>query len=240
MSSELFEYIHTVKPSLSDDKTIKVGLLLIHYITLARVSDGRVSIHNILTTSGKSFERKVLRNMGLVRTLAFALRVDMTCKYDDSPIPSGLRRLCDRYSIDAEACASRHKKPESARSEMWDLVVFVRVALAVMSGLHQDTLRQLDESYCGHRPAGYKPARKWLGLGAGCSVRPVRARDLPRAKAPRTVGAVISKSGFAPVGMSKQASGQPSISSGSSGSKASSYKRPAGPYATSTRPRRHA
>jgi hypothetical protein len=35
MSSELFEYIHSVKPSLGDAKRAKVGILLIHYITLA-------------------------------------------------------------------------------------------------------------------------------------------------------------------------------------------------------------
>ena len=34
MSSELLDYIHAVKPSLSDEKRAKIGLLLIHYITL--------------------------------------------------------------------------------------------------------------------------------------------------------------------------------------------------------------
>ncbi|KDN44176.1 hypothetical protein RSAG8_05649, partial [Rhizoctonia solani AG-8 WAC10335] len=132
MSAELFEYIHAVKPSLSDEKRAKLGLLLMHYITLARVSGGRVRMENILTASGKSFTSKVLGSMPLVRALAFALKIDMTCKRDDSPIPEGLRRLCERHYIDVEACKGRHKKLENARSEMWDLVIFVRVALAVM------------------------------------------------------------------------------------------------------------
>ncbi|KDN45638.1 hypothetical protein RSAG8_04722, partial [Rhizoctonia solani AG-8 WAC10335] len=83
MSTELFDYIQLVKPSLSDEKRAKIGLLMMHYITLARVSDGRVRMENILTASGKSFTRKVLGSMPLVRALAFGLKVDMTCKHDD-------------------------------------------------------------------------------------------------------------------------------------------------------------
>ncbi|KEP48445.1 hypothetical protein V565_124420 [Rhizoctonia solani 123E] len=237
MSAELFDYIHAIKPSLSDEKGAKVGMLLTHYITLVRVSDGRAKINSILTASGESFIRKVLRNMPLVRTLAFALQVDMTCRHDDGAIPKGLRRLCEQYNIDVEACASRHKKPESARSEMWDLVVFVRVALAVMAALHEDTLRELDESYHGHRLAGYKPERKWLGLGVEHATAPVRARDILRAKAPRAAFVVVSSSMSGPIRMTKQTSDDPSMSSGSSGSKYSSYKHRAAPYPTSTQPR---
>ncbi|EUC54532.1 hypothetical protein RSOL_055890 [Rhizoctonia solani AG-3 Rhs1AP] len=237
MSAELFDYIHAVKPSLSDEKRAKIGMLLTHYITLARASDGRVSMHNILTASGESFVRKVLRNMPLVRTLAFALKVDMTCRHDDGAIPKGLRRLCEQYNIDVEACASRHKKLESARSEMWDLVVFVRVALVVMAALHEDTLRELDESYHGHRPAGYKPERKWHGLGVEHATAPVRARDVARARASRAGLVVVSESMSGPIRMVKQTSDNPSMSSGSSGSKYSSYKHRAAPYPTSTPPR---
>ncbi|KEP46783.1 hypothetical protein V565_181780 [Rhizoctonia solani 123E] len=237
MSAELFDYIHAVKPSLSDEKRAKVSMLLTHYITLARASDRHVNMHDILTASGESFVRKVLRNMPLVRTLAFALKVDMTCKHDDGAIPKGLRRLCEQYNIDVEACASRHKKPESARSELWDLVVFVRVALAVMAALHEVTLRELDESYHGHRPAGYKPERKWLGLGVEHVTAPVRARDILRAKASRAAFTVVSKSMSGPIRMTKQTSADPSMSSGSSGSKYSSYKHRVAPYPTSAQPR---
>ncbi|KDN44167.1 hypothetical protein RSAG8_05640, partial [Rhizoctonia solani AG-8 WAC10335] len=238
MSAELFEYINAVKPSLSDEKRAKLGLLLMHYITLARVSGGRVRMENILTASGKSFTHKVLGSMPLVRALAFGLKVDMTCKHDDSPIPEGLRRLCERCYIDIEACKSRHKKLENARSEMWDLVIFVRVALAVMAALHEDTLRNLDESYYGHRPVGYKPKSKWLGLGVEHATAPVRARDLARAKAPRPMGAATSRSTFGPARMTKKVSEKPSISSfGSSRSKSSSHKLPIMAYPTSTRSR---
>ncbi|EUC54374.1 hypothetical protein RSOL_043940, partial [Rhizoctonia solani AG-3 Rhs1AP] len=126
MSAELFDYIHAVKPSLSDEKRVKIGMLLTHYITLARVSDGRVSMHNILTASGESFVRKVLRNMPLVRTLAFALKVDMTCRHDDGVIPKGTERLCEQYNIDVEACASRHKYETSTL-----FIYFVRLTWGV-------------------------------------------------------------------------------------------------------------
>ncbi|KAJ1307691.1 hypothetical protein OPQ81_001782 [Rhizoctonia solani] len=188
MSTELFDYIQAVKPSLGDAERTKISLLLMHYITLARVSDGRVRIDNALTVSGGSFVRKVLRNMSIVRGLAFALRVDMSCLYDDSPIPEGLRRLCKKYYIDVDASIRRNKKLEDARGEMWDLVIFVRVALAVMAALHEDTLCSLDEFYRGHRPVGYKPKPKWFGLRTDDCIPPILARDLPRAKACRAVG----------------------------------------------------
>ncbi|KAH7341699.1 hypothetical protein B0J17DRAFT_704270 [Rhizoctonia solani] len=180
MSTELFDYIQAIKPSLGDEKRAKIGLMVMHYITLARVCDGHVKLDSVLTTSGRSFAHKVMRHASLVRTLAFALKVDMTCMYDDSAVPEGLKRLY--------ACISRNKskqKLEDARSEMWDLVIFARVSQAVMAALHEDTLRRLDETYCGHRPAGYKPKPKWFGLGGDESTPPVRARDLPRAKSPR-------------------------------------------------------
>ncbi|KDN48646.1 hypothetical protein RSAG8_02633, partial [Rhizoctonia solani AG-8 WAC10335] len=188
MSAALFDFIQTIKPSLGDEKRAKIGLLIIHYITLARVSDGGVKMDNVLTKSGKPFARKVLSNMSLVLDLAFALKVDTSYEYDDSPVPAGLRRMCVKYHIDAEACIRRNKKVENARGEMRGLVIFVRVALAIMVALHEDTLRHLDESYRGHRPAVYKPKSKWFGLTTDDSVPPVLARDLPRAKSPRAVG----------------------------------------------------
>ncbi|KAF8671679.1 hypothetical protein RHS04_08165 [Rhizoctonia solani] len=112
MSSELFDYIEAVKPSLGDAKRAKVGLILIHYITLARVSHGRVRIDTVLTTSGESFVQKVLRNMAVIRGLGFALKVDMKAPYDDSPIPEGLRRLCVKYGIDSDECLRRNKAIE--------------------------------------------------------------------------------------------------------------------------------
>ncbi|KAF8695629.1 hypothetical protein RHS03_07981, partial [Rhizoctonia solani] len=188
MSSELFDYIEAVKPSLGDAKRAKVGLILIHYITLARVSHGRVRIDTVLTTSGESFVQKVLRNMSVVRGLGFALKVDMTAPYDDSPIPKGLQRLCVKYGIDSDECLRRNKqKAERARNEMWDLIIFVRVAQAIMGALHEDTLRGLDESYVGHRPAGYRPRTKWLGLATEHLVPAVRARDLQAPKRSRPV-----------------------------------------------------
>ncbi|CCO36633.1 hypothetical protein BN14_10775 [Rhizoctonia solani AG-1 IB] len=207
MSAELFEYIHSVKPSLGDAKRAKVGILLIHYITLARVSDGRVNIEAVLTTSGESFVAKVLRNMDVVRGLGFALKIDMTAPYDQSPVPKRLRRLCESYGIDCDACIRRSKKPERARSDMWDLVVFVRVAQAIMGALHYETLRELDKSYAGHRPAGYKPESKWLGLGTEHKARPIRARDLPQAGCPRSMGvnAVRSTTNPEPVWIARKA-----------------------------------
>ncbi|GAB1527072.1 hypothetical protein RhiTH_010247 [Rhizoctonia solani] len=197
MSSELFDYIEAVKPSLGDAKRAKVGLILIHYITLARVSHGRVRIDTVLTTSGESFVQKVLRNMAVIRGLGFALKVDMTAPYDDSPIPEGLRRLCVKYGIDSDECLRRNKaslKAERVRNEMWDLIIFVRVAQAIMGALHEDTLRGLDESYVGHRPAGYRPRMKWLGLATEHVVPAVRARDLQAPKRSRLVRKSIPRS----------------------------------------------
>lgn len=34
MSTELFDYIQAIKPSLGDEQRARVGLLIIHYITL--------------------------------------------------------------------------------------------------------------------------------------------------------------------------------------------------------------
>ncbi|KAG8723228.1 hypothetical protein FRC11_002520, partial [Ceratobasidium sp. 423] len=209
MSSELFDYIQTIKPSFGDEKRAKVGLLLIHYITLARVSNGHVRINNVLTSSGNPFVRKVLRNASLVRDLAFAMKVDMTCAYDDSPVPEGLRRTCEGYHIDVEACIHRNRKLSDARGEMWDLIIFVRVARAIMAVLHEDTLGSLDESYRGHRPVGFKSKSKWLGLRVDESVPALRARDLPRAGAPRAVSAKTtgtSTSTSGPVPMSRKTS----------------------------------
>ncbi|KAG8697480.1 hypothetical protein FRC11_015053, partial [Ceratobasidium sp. 423] len=53
-------------------------------------------------------------------------------------------------------------KVDDAREEMWDLVIFVKVALAVMAALHEDTPCRLHESYGERRPAGYKP--RWSPL----------------------------------------------------------------------------
>ncbi|CCO32175.1 hypothetical protein BN14_06229 [Rhizoctonia solani AG-1 IB] len=94
------------------------------------------------------------------------IKMDMTAPYGENPIPKGLRRLCDKYGIDSEACMQRNKKPGPARSNIWDLGVFVRLYQAVMAALHEDTSREFDESYIGHRPAGYKPQSKWFGLDA--------------------------------------------------------------------------
>ncbi|KAG8751104.1 hypothetical protein FRC11_009722, partial [Ceratobasidium sp. 423] len=126
MSAELFDYLQAIKPSYGDAKRAKVGLILIHYITLARVSGGQVRLENVLTTSGGSFLRKVLRNMSAIRGLAFALKLDMSCTYDDSPVPEGLRRQCRLYNIDVEACVRRNEKTEDARAELWDLVIFAK------------------------------------------------------------------------------------------------------------------
>ncbi|KAG8728771.1 hypothetical protein FRC11_010232, partial [Ceratobasidium sp. 423] len=90
MSSELFDYILDIKPSFDDEKRAKIGLLLIHYMTLAKVSGEHVAIDNVLTASENSFVRKVLRNASLVQDLAFEIKVDMTCAYD-SPEPEGTR-----------------------------------------------------------------------------------------------------------------------------------------------------
>ncbi|KAG8754569.1 hypothetical protein FRC11_006591, partial [Ceratobasidium sp. 423] len=188
MPSELFDFIQAIKPSCGDEKRAKIGLLLIHYITLAvsviLVSGGHVRIDNVLTASGGSFVRKVLCNSSLVEDLAFAMKVDMTCDYDDSPVPEGLRRTCEKYHIDVEACIRRNRKLSNVRGDIRDLVIFVRVSRAIMAALHEDTLGSLDESYRGHRPAGFKPKFKWLGLRVDESVPALRARDLPRASAP--------------------------------------------------------
>ncbi|KDN48738.1 hypothetical protein RSAG8_02725, partial [Rhizoctonia solani AG-8 WAC10335] len=231
MSAALFDFIQTIKPSLGDEERAKIGLLIIHYITLVRVSNGGVKLDNVLTKSGKPFARKVLSNMSLVLDLAFALKVDTSCPYDDSPVPAGLRRLCVKYHIDAEACIRRNKKVENARGEMRGLVIFVRVALAIMAALHEDTLRHLDESYRGHRSAGYKPKPKWFGLTTDDSVPPVLARDLPRAKSPRAVGLKPNgtpASTCGPAPMDRKISDESSTSASSSGSK-STRKRSALP-----------
>ncbi|CAE6483060.1 unnamed protein product [Rhizoctonia solani] len=159
MSTELFDYIQLVKPSLSDEKRAKIGMLVMHYITLARVSGG-VQLDNVLTASGDSFVRKVIRNRSIVQDIGFALKVDMTYAYDDSPIPEGLQRLCAIYHINVEACIPRNKSLKDARHELWDRVIFVGVAQVVMAAHHEDTLRALDEVYHGHRPPGYQPKRK--------------------------------------------------------------------------------
>ncbi|EUC54589.1 hypothetical protein RSOL_057860 [Rhizoctonia solani AG-3 Rhs1AP] len=227
MSVALFDFIQAIKPSLGDEKRAKIGLLLIHYITLARVSGGCVNMDNVLTTSGKPFIRKVVSNMSLVLDLAFALKVDTSCVYDDSPVPEGLRRLCARYHIDVEACIRRNKNFGNARSEMRELVIFVRVALAVMAALHEDTLCYLDDSYRGHRPAGYKPEIKWFGLRTDDTVPAVLARDLPRARSPRAFNLKPSapSTDSKPVLMARKSSEESSKSSSSSGSK-STHKRP--------------
>ncbi|KAH7341684.1 hypothetical protein B0J17DRAFT_626153 [Rhizoctonia solani] len=213
-----------IKPSLGDEKRAKIGLMVMHYITLARVCDGHVKLDSVLTTSGRSFTHKVMRHASLVRTLAFALKVDMTCVYDDSAVPEGLKRLY--------ACISRNKDCPGRHG----------------CSTRRHT-RRLDETYCGHRPAGYKPKPKWFGLGGDESTPPVRARDLPRAKSPRAVGVKASSapnSSSGPVLMARNASDKSSStsSSGSSGPKSSARKptiprctmsvpvtsRPTGPY----------
>jgi hypothetical protein len=78
-------------------------------MTIQWVSGGRVNIETMLATSGESLVNKVLRNMGVVRVLGFAIKVDMTAPYDESPIPEGPQRLCDKYGIDSEAYARRSK-----------------------------------------------------------------------------------------------------------------------------------
>ncbi|KAJ1307624.1 hypothetical protein OPQ81_001721 [Rhizoctonia solani] len=236
MSTELFDYIKAIKPSLGDEKRSRIGLLLIHYITLARISGGRVRIEHVLKTSGHSFARKVLRNISMVRDLAFALRVDTSCVFDDSPVPEGLRRLCNKYHIDVEACISRNKKPKSAQNEMWDLVVLVRVTQAVMGAMHEETLHRLDESYVSHRPAGYKPKSRWFGLGLGRNepAPAVRARNLPRAKIPRAVNskgtAALKSTELAPMARNTSDNSSGSSPSESSESKSGIHKRPTIPF----------
>ncbi|KAF8749235.1 hypothetical protein RHS01_10184 [Rhizoctonia solani] len=155
MSSELFDYIEAVKPSLGDAKRAKVGLILIHYITLARVSHGRVRIDTVLTTSGESFVQKVLRNMAVIRGLGFALKVDMTARTTTAQYPRGLRRLCVKYGIDSDECLRRNKAIEGGGRPERDVGPHhLRPGRSGYHGaLHEDTLRGLDESYVGHRPA---------------------------------------------------------------------------------------
>ncbi|CAE6413889.1 unnamed protein product [Rhizoctonia solani] len=218
MSTEFFDFIQVIKPSLGDNQRAKIGLILMHYITLTRVSGGRVRIDQVLTTSGKPFARQILRNMSLVRDLAFALRVDMSYPYDDSPVPERLRHLCQQYHIDVEACIGHNKKLADARAEMSNLIIFVRVAQAVMAALHEDTLRALDESYAGHRPSDYKPKSKWFGIGAEHPNHPIRACDLPGAKPPRPVGSKSVGATFGPIPMARNNTDGSSVSS-TSGSK---------------------
>jgi hypothetical protein len=59
--------------------------------------------------ANRVFAEKVLRNMDVVRGLGFALKVDMTAPYDQSPVPKGLRRLCESYGIDRKTCIRRSK-----------------------------------------------------------------------------------------------------------------------------------
>ncbi|CAE6410815.1 unnamed protein product [Rhizoctonia solani] len=226
---DVFRIIQAIKLSFVDDKRAQVGLPLIHYITLARVSSSHVRTEGILIVSGSLFVSKVPGDAPLVRDLAFAMKVDMTCTYD-SPVPDDLRQTCEGYNIDVEACIRRNRKMKDARGEMWDLVIFVRVAIAIMTALREDTLGSLDESYRGHRPAGFKSKSKskWLGLQVDESTPALRARDLPGAKAPRAVGIKTpSTSTSGPVLMSRKTTDgtSSSSSSGSSGSKSSTHKR---------------
>ncbi|KAG8753247.1 hypothetical protein FRC11_007584 [Ceratobasidium sp. 423] len=133
MSTELLDYLPVTRPFLGDRTGGKTGLHLTHH---ARISGGRIEMHNALKTSDNSLVHKVLRNMSLMRGLAFAFKLDMSCIYDDSPenIISMLRRAY------AETRDSK-QKINDAREAMWDLVIFVMVALAVMAALHEDTAR---------------------------------------------------------------------------------------------------
>ncbi|KAG8684224.1 hypothetical protein FRC11_012437 [Ceratobasidium sp. 423] len=119
---------------------------------------------------------------------------------------------------------------QDARAELWDLVIFAKVALAVMAALHEDTLKSLDECYRGHRPIGYKPKSKWLGLVVDDSIPAVRARDLPRAGTPRALTlktAAISTSTSGPILMARKTTDKSSgtSSTSSSGLKSTTYKR---------------
>ncbi|CAE6379746.1 unnamed protein product [Rhizoctonia solani] len=227
MSFALFDYIESIKPSFGDDKRAKVGLMIMHYITLARVSGGNVRMEQALTSSGNPFVRKVLRNMTIVRDLAFALRVDMSLPYDETcAIPEGLRQLCRQYYIDVQLCIDRHQKAADVREELGSLIVFVRVARAVMGALHEDTLRALDETYVGHRPAGYKPKTKWLGFGTEHTTPSVRACDLPGARVPHPANPKSSPPSSGPVSMARKDSDS-SSSSPSFEPKPAPRKRPA-------------
>ncbi|CAE6376583.1 unnamed protein product [Rhizoctonia solani] len=127
--------------------------------------------------------------MDVVRGLGFALKVDMTAPYDQSPVPKGLRRLCESYGIDCKTCIRRSK--------------------AIMSALHYETLREFDECYVGHRPAGYKAESEWLGLATEHKARPIRTRDLPLARCPRSMGvkAVRLTTNSEPVWMARKTTG---------------------------------
>ncbi|CCO37501.1 hypothetical protein BN14_11657 [Rhizoctonia solani AG-1 IB] len=166
MFIELFDYMQSFRPSLGDARRQTDGIAYAR-MTIQWVSGGRVNIETVLSTSGGSLVNKVLRNMRL--------------------------RLRDKYGIDSEAYARRSKKPERARSDMWNLVVFLRVTQTVMSTLHKDTLRQLEERYVGHRAAGYKrwvKSSKWFGLDRHRGLRPSdpRSGSTTGVRSPRAVG----------------------------------------------------
>jgi hypothetical protein len=120
---------------------------------------------------------------------------------------------------------------------MSDLIIFVRVARAIMAALHEDTLQALDQSYAGHRPSDYKPKPKWLGLGTEHPVCSIRACDLPGAKPPRPVPPKSTGATSGPISMARNNTDNSSASS-TSGSK--SYK-PIGtlPRTRRTRQREH-
>ncbi|KAG8699254.1 hypothetical protein FRC11_013814, partial [Ceratobasidium sp. 423] len=121
-------------------------------------------------------------------------------------------------------------KIEHARVEFWDLVIFVGVALAIATALHEDTLSVINESYRGHRPIGYKPKPKPLGLAADDSIPAVRARDLPRVGAPCALAmgtAAVSTSTSGPVPVARKTTDKSSTSSSTppARSKLTAFKR---------------
>ncbi|CAE6366018.1 unnamed protein product [Rhizoctonia solani] len=174
MSSVLFDYIASVEPSFGDGTDANIGLMAIHYTTLMRMSAGNVRMEQALTSTGNPFARKFLRNMFLVRDLAFVLWFDMSLPYvynENYSLPKEPKQLCHQYRANVQLCTGQQKVAD-AREELRNLSTFIRVAL------HEDKLQALDETYMGHRPAGYKPKPLGLGFGTEHTTSLVWASDL--------------------------------------------------------------
>ncbi|CAE6463556.1 unnamed protein product [Rhizoctonia solani] len=98
MSTELFDYIQAVKPSLSDEKRGKIGMLPTSYVALA-------SLHWLCPNG---------RRPDLVWRL-FRTQ-DVTCAHDNILVLQELRLFRHKYHIDVEACIRRNKLPKAAAS----------------------------------------------------------------------------------------------------------------------------